>query len=110
MIGPLKIPKEIRSVGMVIRFLDNEELHATIDHRDDTHVYLTLDFGMPTCVTTVDNFLAENGDSEEDIILKTLQFDLVHAFCHPVEDPNYTHYHWALYGNLKNRVILEEAD
>jgi hypothetical protein len=33
-----------------------------------------------------------------------VKFDLMHAFHHVNCDPNYTHRHWALYGNLKNNV------
>ncbi len=28
----------------------------------------------------------------------------IDAFFHNENDPNYTYYHWALYGNLKNRI------
>ena len=37
-------------------------------------------------------------------------FDLFHAFCHCSFDPNYTYLHWALYGNLKDRVTINEKN
>jgi hypothetical protein len=42
--------------------------------------------------------------SDEDIVRRQVEFDLAHTFDHPNYDPNYSHTHWALYGNLKDRV------
>jgi hypothetical protein len=41
-------------------------------------------------------------------IMATIKFDLMHAFFHYQGDPNYTHLHWALYGNLEDRVELRD--
>ena len=54
-------------------------------------------------------FLSINNiEKIEDKVKRMAQYDLSHAFFHYKDDPNYTHYHWALYGNYKDRVILEE--
>jgi hypothetical protein len=44
-----------------------------------------------------------------EIVKAFVQYDLFHAFCHTPIDPNYSHLHWALYGNLKDRVKVIEA-
>lgn len=41
-------------------------------------------------------------------ILADIIFDIGHAFFHYEGDPNYTHYHWALYAWLKDRVEAKE--
>ena len=37
-------------------------------------------------------------------IVADVYFDVKHAFFHYEGDPNYTQYHWALYGWLKHGV------
>lgn len=44
-----------------------------------------------------------------DIVKEFIRYDLFHAFCHTSLDPNYGHLHWALYGNLKDRVTVIES-
>jgi hypothetical protein len=44
----------------------------------------------------------------EDILMYTIIFDIFHAFCHSTLDSNYTYYHWALKGWLKDNAILVE--
>lgn len=77
-------------------------------------IFYTYDFGMEdlycfypdqhnTCQVTEDM-------SDEEIVRKVVEFDLAHAFGHIPEDPNYTHTHWALFGNLQNRFIKEVED
>ena len=80
--------------------------------------YATFDFGMEIHVPleAKKNWLA-NGyegltpDADPiDILMKTICFDLFHSFFHPVEDPNYSHYHWALQGWLQERASVKEPD
>ena len=76
--------------------------------------FARFDFGMEVySPLNVENNWLANGyegltsESEpEDILMKTIFFDLFHTFFHIPCDPNYGHYHWALYGNLKDRVII----
>jgi hypothetical protein len=76
----------------------------------------TYDFGL-TMETPLDpehNWLTNgyNGltkdSSPEDILMGSIMFDLFHAFFHETQDPNYSHYHWALVGWLKNRAALKD--
>ena len=58
------------------------------------------------------NFILRYMDdkSDEEKIVFDIIFDLMHAFFHVSDDPNYDDYHWALYGNLKDRVEIGEYD
>lgn len=75
--------------------------------------YVNYDFGM-SMETSVDesNWLINGyeGLSKEsdpvDILMYSLIFDLFHSFCHNSQDPNYTHYNFALAGWLKDRVVV----
>ena len=78
--------------------------------------FITYDFGMDDeiPVSSEHNFLCrgyqnltKNSDPV-DILRKTIEFDLFHAFTHYEGDPNYTHRHWALKGWLKDRVTIKE--
>jgi hypothetical protein len=80
--------------------------------------YGDFDFGM-SMMTPVDidhNWLMQgyNGltkdSTPEEVLMKSLVYDLFHAFTHCEQDPNYTHYHWALYGWLKDRAKVSEPD
>jgi len=44
----------------------------------------------------------------QEMVEKNVIFDLFHAFTHCDMDPNYTHLHWALYGNLKDKTKVIE--
>lgn len=76
--------------------------------------YCTFDFGMQmnTPLNAENNILINGyeGLSEEsspqDILMKTLIYDLMHAFYHTPEDPNFTYFHWALNGWLKDRTSV----
>lgn len=72
----------------------------------------SFDFGMDhiTPLEKEHNFILMDSDnlSDEEKIVFDVKFDLFHAFFHCEEDPNYSDYHWALYGNLKDRVELGE--
>ena len=41
-----------------------------------------------------------------DAVRRFLNFEFMHSFFHPHEDPNYTMTNWAIYGNFKDDVIL----
>ena len=82
-------------------------------------LWYTYDFGMSCGINLGrENFLYEYaGPNKERDPMKTLfatiKFDLMHAFHHCELDPNYTHLHWALAGNLRDRVTVfdyEEGD
>lgn len=79
--------------------------------------YVTFDFGMEVQfpLDVEHNHLA-NGyegltpDADPiDILMKTVWWDLFHAFFHIKEDPNYSHFHWALIGHLDARATLKEV-
>ena len=78
--------------------------------------FATYDFGL-TMETPLDpehNWLTNgyNGltkdSNPEDILMASVIFDLFHAFCHEKQDPNYSHYHFALTGWLKDRATVSE--
>ncbi len=78
----------------------------------------TYDFGL-TMETPLDpehNWLT-NGyqgltkdSSPEDILMASITFDLFHAFFHETQDPNFSHYHWALLGWLQDRAMAKDDD
>ena len=78
--------------------------------------FITFDFGMEmnTPIDSEHNFLSGGYEgltkesTPEDVLMYSTIFDLFHSFCHDKEDPNYSHYNWALYGNLKNRAKVIE--
>jgi len=80
--------------------------------------YATLDFGM-TLEMALDvehnhlinsyNGLTENS-SITDKFMQTIIYDLMHAFFHIPQDPNYNYHHWALLGWLKERADAQEND
>jgi len=78
--------------------------------------YATFDFGLEVHIPLdIDHNWLINGyngltkeSSFDDILMNTIIFDLFHAFCHIPEDPNYSHYNWALKGWLKERATVKE--
>lgn len=85
--------------------------------------FFTFDFGMTGEVPMQyeHNFLLASPkrvgyegltteSTPEEIVIKMITFDLFHAFCHCEMDPNYTPYHWALLGWLKDRAKVTEPD
>ena len=79
--------------------------------------FATYDFGL-TMNTPLDlehNWLVDGyeGLSKEselsDVLMYSLIYDLFHAFGHDNQDPNYSHYNWALFGWLKHRATVTEA-
>lgn len=78
---------------------------------DGEIAYYTYDFGMSdkVCVNRQDNFLYnyDNANAEANVlktILNTIKYDLHHAFNHIDMDPNFTHTHWALRAELRDRT------
>jgi hypothetical protein len=73
---------------------------------------VTFDFGMEQTIPLDSDrnmILKDNEDkSDGEKVAIDISFDLFHAFFHCSEDPNYSHYHWALYGNLKDRLKCYE--
>ncbi len=86
-----------------------EEPGAKID-------YVTYDFGMDFKINLDAQRRSwwsygldwKKDPSNEEIINAIVRFDLFHAFTHYQGDPNYSHLHWALYGNLKDRCKVTE--
>ena len=78
--------------------------------------FATYDFGMEmnTPLDVEHNWLARGyggltpESSLEDILMYSLIYDLFHAFCHCEQDPNYSHYNWALRGWLKERATVKD--
>ena len=78
---------------------------------DGEIAYYDYDFGMSdkVCVNRQDNYLYnyDNANAESNIlkiILNTIKYDLHHAFNHIDMDPNFTHTHWALRAELRDRT------
>jgi hypothetical protein len=78
---------------------------------DGEIAYYDYDFGMSdkVCVNRQDNYLYnyDNANAESNIlktILNTIKYDLQHAFNHIDMDPNYSHTHWALRAELRDRT------
>jgi hypothetical protein len=78
---------------------------------DGEIAYYTYDFGMSdkVCVNRQDNCLYnyDNANAESNILkttLNTIKYDLQHAFNHVDMDPNYSHTHWALRAELRDRT------
>lgn len=109
---------ELWSIGHII--FPKEPLKVEgyfADEKDeDQSALVVYDFGMDDriSVTKDKNWIYNySGGNEECLPIKsvfsTVKFDLMHAFFHFNGDPNYTHRHWALYGNLKDRVTADES-
>lgn len=84
-----------------------EPIYIDIYHieRREKMVYFTWDFGMDGAIC-LDCFIIRNHSRLKEKIIKMCEFELFHSFFHYAGDPNYTHYNWSLYGNLKDNVIL----
>ncbi len=78
--------------------------------------FAEFDFGMEmqTAVDVEHNWLMNGYEglakdsSPDDVLLKTLTYDLFHALCHDKQDLNYSYFHWALSGWIKNRAKVQE--
>jgi hypothetical protein len=69
-------------------------------------VHFSWDFGLEGTVH-LENWVLKGRQIKglKEKILADIIFDVGHALFHYKGDPNYTTYHWALAGWLKNRVI-----
>ena len=47
--------------------------------------------------------------SLEDVLMYSVIYDLFHSFCHDPEDPNYSHYNFALRGWLRDRATVKTS-
>lgn len=88
--------------------------NPTTGHRT---AYVDYDFGLSDTFCPYQSIIKgwryDNITTEtqpEEIIRAFVKYDLFHAFFHYNQDPNYTHLHWALYGNLKDRVKLIDGE
>lgn len=78
--------------------------------------YVTFDFGMEMMTpldennnTLVNGYEGLTPTSPcEEILMRSVLYDLFHAFFHIPEDPNYNHYHWALKGWLEDRATCRD--
>jgi hypothetical protein len=114
----ITLPQIISEEDRRIRFKDKLSLEWAVAEDHETHVVvdITFDFGMSFLWNVkkdgkggFQTFLQENLTLKE-AIQKDTEFSLFHAFFHTPDDPNYDISHWALYGNLKDRVDLAEDD
>lgn len=91
--------------------------YAIYKKTDSIIANVLFDFGMSLDINVDSNhnFLTTgyNGLTKKStpyqILKKTIQFDLFHAFTHYQTDPNYTRYHWALMGWLKDRTKVIQS-
>ena len=86
---------EVNQIGKIV-FKKGQELVVEYTINDDCVSY-RYDFGMED--GTLESITVKE-------IKEQIEFDLAHAFHHIKFDPNYSYKHWALYGNLKDRVDL----
>ena len=108
--------KEIKYAGDIITFKDNQELKIEYSkYKGEDFITIEYDFGMTIkqCSSGYEycGFLDITKDSTvEEIVKRTVTYDLEHSFCHPNEDPNYVAKHWAIKGWLKDRVDIKEDE
>ena len=103
--------KQIKYAGEIITFKKGQELKIEyLKYAGEDFIAVVYDFGMvikESCNKTGFCGINEN-TSIKEIVRKSVQYDVEHAFCHPDCDPNYTELHWAIKGWLKDRVIITE--
>ena len=109
---------ELWSIGHII-FKKPLNVDVFVDRKNDAGEYEALaayDFGMDQLIPVVPgsnclhNYAGPNPYyTPIKTVFATIKFDLMHAFFHYNGDPNYTHTHWALYGNLKDRVDADDS-
>lgn len=106
----IELPNEIRELGL-IRFKELVSINLYYVDRKNKIAYFEWDFGMDAKVY-LDSYMLEERASRKikDKIMMQIQYDLGHAFFHYDGDPNYTYYHWALYGMLRDRVELIDEE
>lgn len=86
------------------------------DDNDKNLIWIEYDFGMVdkfyidekrNCLINK-HFGVTNKSSIKERVKVNIIYDLQHAFEHCDMDPNYEHRHWALKGNLYDRVKIIE--
>jgi hypothetical protein len=92
-------------------FTCKEPIYIDIYHVDRQlgYVYFTWDFGMDA-VVSLRTYISKHRKGLKKKVFREIIFDVGHAFCHCSEDPNYTEYHWALRGWLKDRLEVHEPE
>jgi len=88
------------------------------DKNDPTNeiAWIDFDFGMTYRVSIIPehNFLLHNYNGDqglatyEERVRTTVLFDVMHAFTHYDQDPNYGHLHWAIRGWLDMNLEKHE--
>jgi hypothetical protein len=104
----LYLPEKFEELGF---FRCKEPIYIDVyfvDRKSKT-VYFTWDFGMDFSIS-LNSFTCKHLKRLKEKIYREVIFDLGHAFFHYEGDPNYTHYHWALVGWLKHRLITKEYE
>ncbi len=109
------------SPALVIKYVIYEKVDAAPEENfpDASNLigYVDYDFGLAMATSVDEKNSLINGyggltkESEPvEVLMYSVIYDLFHAFCHDVADPNYTHYHWALSGWLKDRAVVKNYD
>jgi len=82
----------------------NDEALAIYDYGMEHHIPLTKERNF------LYNYAGKNDPIDHaKTVFATIKFDLMHAFFHYEGDPNYGHLHWALRGNLEDRVTADDS-
>jgi hypothetical protein len=83
------------------------EISYFYDPEKDYIANIDFDFGLNVDIG-YNSFITDEYKTIEEKILKTIEFELFHAFMHYNGDPNYSTLNWALFGNLAFRVKCVE--
>jgi len=111
----IELPNSFFELGL-IKLKEPISIELYYVDRRQHRAYFTWDFGMD-CEVFLNSFMLTSRVTSryqrlKNKVLMQIKYDLGHAFFHYEGDPNYTHYHWALAGWLKDRVeaVDESAD
>lgn len=110
--GKLTI-REIKYAGQIITFKKGQELKIEYSkYKGEDFIAVEYDFGMviKESRNKTGFYGIKENTSIKEIVRKSVQYDVEHAFCHPDCDPNYGEIHWAIRGWLKDRVIITENE
>ena len=101
---------QVSESGQSVTFI--EPLEITYCLKDDPdYANIEFDFGMNYEILITNSWLdLDKIPNLKDKIKRIVTFDIIHAFFHPNQDPNYEPLHWAILGWLQDRVVLEEKD
>jgi hypothetical protein len=104
----LYLPEKFKELG---EFTCKEPIYIDVYYvnRITGAVYFTWDFGMDSSIS-LRSFTCRFLKGLKKKIYREITFDLGHAFFHYEGDPNYTIYHWALKGWLKDRLETKEYE